>query len=182
MGKAADYSREHVISMSRLDFAKKCALCLFNSLKDTGLINRTLIEKQVNVSMREDQSVRVFLDGSAEDSSLFAKCFDELLSPIIDQRYAIPRYEVAIPKGNSSRSAISAGLKSRSTFIAAYHPVPDALGANKDKAEIFRNYWNRLISRGEIVFLKSPEGEKIIEQFGMNNGLGIKKQVTNFWR
>jgi hypothetical protein len=181
-GKAADYSQNRVMTNDSLTFARKCALCLFSSLKDAGLIGRNLIEKQISVSTREDGSIRVFLDASAEESTLFARSFDEMLSPIINQRYAIPRYETALPRGNGAFAAISAGLKPRASFIAAYHPVPDALGVNKEKAQIFQYYWNKLISRGEIVFLKGPEGEKIIEQYGMSNPLGIRKQVANFWR
>ena len=36
--------------------------------------------------------------------------------------------------------------------------------------------------QGDLVYLKSAEGERIIEQYGMNNELGIRKQLANFWR
>jgi hypothetical protein len=56
------------------------------------------------------------------------------------------------------------------------------LGTNRDRAEMFRVQWNRWVSRGDLVYLKSAEGERIIEQYGMSNELGIRKQLANFWR
>lgn len=181
-GKAAEYSRKNVLSMDSLEFARRCGLCLFHALQDAGLISRSLIEKHVNISRRDDGSVRVFLDASSGESSLFAKSFDELLNPIMNQRYAVPRYETVVPNSRGELAAINAGLKPGRTMIAAWHPVPDVLGTNKEKAEIFNRHWNRWVSRGEMVYLRSAEGEKIIEQFGMSNQLGIRKQVANFWR
>jgi len=181
-GKAAEYSRNNVLSMDSLEFARRCAFCLFYALQGAGLISRTLIEKNLNVSKREDGSIRVFLDASPEESSLIAKSFDELLSPIMNQRYAVPRYETVLPAGRGNLAAISAGLKPGRSVIASWHPVPDVLGANKEKAEIFRSQWNRWVSRGDLVYLKSEQGEKIIEQYGMSNELGIRKQVASFWR
>jgi Holliday junction resolvase len=87
-----------------------------------------------------------------------------------------------VPAGRGNFAAISAGLKPARSVIASWHPVPDVLGANKEKAEIFRIQWNRWVSRGDMVYLRREQGEKIIEQYGMSNGLGIKKQVANFWR
>lgn len=182
MNKAAEYSRKHVLCMDSLELARRFGLCLFHALKDAGLINRMLLEKHLNISGREDGSVRVFLDASSEESALFAKSFDELLSPIMNQRYAVPRYETAVPDSRGDLAAINAGLKPGQALVAAWHPVPDVLGVNKEKAEIFKKHWNRWVSRGELVYLKSAEGERIIEQYGMNNVLGIKKQVASFWR
>jgi len=181
-GKAAEYSRKHVLSMDSLEFARRFGLCLFHALQDAGLISRTLLEKHLNISAREDGSVRIFLDASSEESALFAKSFDELLSPIMNQRYAVPRYETAVPDSRNDLAAINAGLKPGNAMVAAWHPVPDVLGVNKEKAEIFKKHWNRWVSRGELVYLKSAEGERIIEQYGMSNTLGIKKQMASFWR
>ena len=44
-GKAAEYSRENVLSMDSLEFARRCAFCLFHALQGTGLISRILIER-----------------------------------------------------------------------------------------------------------------------------------------
>lgn len=182
VGKAAEYSRNNVLNMDSLDFARRCALCVFHALQNAGLISRTLIEKHINISRREDGSIRIFLDATPEESSLFARSFDELLSPIMNQRYAVPRYETVTRGIKSNIEAINAGLNPGRSVIAAWHPVPDALGANREKAEIFKAQWNRYVSRGELVYLKSEQGEKIIEQYGMDNQLGIKKQIASFWR
>jgi len=179
---AAEYSRKNVLSMDSLEFARRCGLCLFYALQGSGFISRNLLEKHVNISRREDGSIRVFLDAPAEESSLFAKSLDELLSPIMNQRYAVPRYETVVPGSRSNLKAISGGLKPQRSIIASWHPVPDVLGTNRDRAEMFRVQWNRWVSRGDLVYLKSAEGERIIEQYGMNNKLGIRKQLANFWR
>ncbi|MCX7772554.1 MAG: hypothetical protein N2376_05505, partial [Clostridia bacterium] len=180
-GKVAEYSRNQVLSINRLDFVKRLSMVLLNSLKESCLISRNLMDRQVCVSSQDGKAIRVFLDATPEESQLFSRCLDELMSPLMDQRYAIPRYESNRDQ-KGSWDVIKAGLDPASAAIAAYHPVPDVLGANKEKAAIFQKYWNQLISRGEIIFLKSAEGEKILERYGMNNSLGINKHVANFWR
>lgn len=180
--RAAEYSRTNVLLMDSTEMARRFAMCLFHALQNAGLINRMLPEKQVIISKREDSSVRVFLDAGPEESSLFAKSFDELLSPLMNQRYAVPRYETVTAGTEGIFEAIRAGLRPQRTVIASWHPVPDILGTNRERAEIFRVQWNRWVSRGNLVYLKSEEGEKIIEQYGMSNELGIKKQIASFWR
>lgn len=182
MKRAAEYCLRNVLCMDSLEFVRRCALCLFHALQEAGLISRTLIEKQVNIMRREDGSIRAFLDASSEESALFAKSLDELLSPIMNQRYAVPRYETAPPQDCSDLAVINAGLKPARSVIAAWHPVPDILGANKERAEIFKKHWNRWVSTGELAYLKSDEGERIIGQYGMSNALGINKQRTSFWQ
>ena len=59
---AAEYSRKNVLSMDSLEFARKMRLCLFYALQGSGFISRNLLEKHVNISRREDGSIRVFLD------------------------------------------------------------------------------------------------------------------------
>ncbi len=181
VGKTAEYTRKEVLQMHKLEFIKRLSLALLDALKECGLITRTLMERNVCVTSQDGASIRVFLEGTPEDSQLFSRCLDEIMSPLIDQRYAIPRYAVmADQKGGWA--TIKAGLDSDSAKIVAYHPVPDILGTNKEKAEIFQKQWNRYVSRGDIVFLRSAEGEKILERYAMSNDLGISKHVANFWR
>lgn len=178
--KVAEYSKSQVMAMDRLEFVKRLSLTVFNSLKDCNLITRTIMERNICISSQDGKAIRVFLDASPEESQLFSRCLDELTSPLIDQRYAIPRYESKLNSKNNW-SVISSGLNSPAE-IAAYHPVPDILGANKEKAEVFQKHWNRFVSRGEIVFMKSADGEKILERYGMSRDITIQKHVANFWR
>lgn len=65
------------------------------------------------------------VSAKARDSELFADAFDELVSPIGDPRYLIPRYVVAASgAGAAVRLASGADLDN----AAVYHAVPAALG------------------------------------------------------
>ena len=181
VGKTAEFTRKEVLQMNKLEFIKRMSMTVLEALKESGLVARNLMERNVCVTSQGGSSIRVFLEGTPEDSQLFSRCLDEVMSPLVDQRYAIPRYATkADNKGNWD--TIKAGLDSGSAQIVAYHPVPDVLGANKEKAEIFQKHWNRKISRGQVVYLKSAEGEKILERYAMSNDLDISKHVANFWR
>lgn len=45
----------------------------------------------------------------------------------------------------------------------------------KEKALIFRKYWNKYVSPGDIVFLKGERGHEIIEKYGRINSLGARR-------
>jgi len=182
IGKAAAFGREEVAQVNPGVFAHKVAMAVFRALKETGLLPATLRDGQITISAADDGSVRLFLDGTPEEASLFSKSLDELLSPLADQRYAVPRYETPIPEQKGSIGFLRAALNPGPPFLAGYHPVPVELGLNKDRAVIFQKHWNQQVSRGEMVYLKSAEGQAVLERFGLSDPLGVQKHVAAIWR
>ncbi len=182
IGKTAAFGREEV-ARSRPDaFVRKAALAVFGALKEAGLLGPKTAERQISVSVGSGDSVRVFLDGTPEESALFSRSLDELFSPVSDQRYAVPRYETPVPEAKGNLAFLRAALTPGKPVLAAFHPVPDELGANKERAAVFQRHWNRLVSRGEMVYLKSEEGRAVLERYALDDPLGVRKHVAAIWR
>jgi hypothetical protein len=182
LGRTAAFGREEVAVVRPEIFARRMALAVFQALKETGLLPAKLQERQIVLTCGADGSVRVFLDGSPGESALFSKSLDELLSPVADQRYVVPRYESAAHKGKGSIAFLQAALSPGQPVLAGYHPVPEELGLNRERAAVFQKGWNRHVSRGEMVYLKSPEGQAVLERFGLADPLGVRKHVAAIWR
>ena len=155
---------------------------MFGALRESGLLPREAKERQIRITKTEEGSVRVFFDGSPEESGLFAKSLDEVMSPLADQRYAVPRFETPIPEGRGGLALLRGLLKPGEPVLAGFHPVPAELGLNKERAAVFQRHWNRHVSRGEMVYLRSAEGPAVLEQFALSDPLGIRKQVAAIWR
>ena len=121
---------------------------------------------ELEVTERADGYYRVALvSGSEADVALLARSVNELFSPIVDQRYVIPRVEVVLkPVWLSSLLPRVVGryvcLKRQT--VAVYHPLPEALGDSKQHAELFSDRWNEHVSPGRAVFTKRGQGEEVV--------------------
>jgi len=76
------------------------AVALLSALQQVKLLPRHIDRTSIMVTRRSDGSFRVFLDNvEPEHSEYFAKSIRELLAPIINQPYIIPKYEFSFPSG-----------------------------------------------------------------------------------
>lgn len=128
-------------------------------------------------------TIRAYLDGSETDSSLFSASLSQVFAPIENQRYAIQRFEVFVPENGTGKLIylFRYGSGRYSPMLSSYHPVPDAF-CIKEKALIFRKYWNKYVSPGDIVFLKGERGQEVVEKFGRINSLGARRMNTKIWK
>lgn len=155
-------------------------VAILSALKQAKLLPQYLTNDLVKVTVRSDGSYRVFLDDvEAEHSQYFAKCFREVMAPISNQPYLIPKYEYAQPddlgKANSIQKAEKKFFKAylgghAEPTVAAYHPVPKLLARSEKGREAFQASWNKYVSPGFIV---STENKPILLQkyFGIGPSL-----------
>jgi superfamily II DNA or RNA helicase len=79
------------------------AVALLSSLQQVKLLPRHIGKDSIKVSQRSDGSFRVFLDDvEPEHSEYFAKSMRELLAPVTNQPFIIPKYEFYFPRGKKS--------------------------------------------------------------------------------
>jgi len=177
------YGNEKFLKLTIISSVKDISMALYNALKECELVDKTLNDDKIVINERDDGTIRVHLEASENDSTLFSTSLSEILSPIGDQRYAVERYEVPVPKTSLFRVLymIRYGLNKCPPVLMSYHPLPTALNS-KERAIIFQKYWNKFVSPGEVVFLKGEKGQKVLEKYGRINSLGVKKQVENIWR
>lgn len=91
----ADTCRPNTQESSLIDMA----VALLCALQHMKLLPRYIKREAIKVSQRSDGSLRIFLDEADEQhADCFGKSLKELLSPITDQPYVVPKYEFFFPR------------------------------------------------------------------------------------
>jgi hypothetical protein len=118
------------------------------------------------------------------ESALFAEALDEVLAPLSQPRYIIPRLILAPPAG----SAAAAGLAVRRLVTGhvpatvVYHAVPTALSGHKKLALVFERAWNARVGPGSVVYAGSPEGTGILAAQRGDDPFALTTQIRTLWR
>lgn len=112
---------------------------------------------------RQDHSVRLYLKTARpEDAAAFAEAISQLMGPIDEARYIIPR-EVSLRQANwLSRwfpDFVAVMLENRRQ-VAIWHAVPQLLAGNKAEVSVFQAIWNRRVSPGQALFAHRGAGQK----------------------
>jgi hypothetical protein len=139
----------------------------------------------VRVEAQADGGYRARLqEVPAAESALFAEALDEVLAPLSQPRYVIPRLILAPPAG----PAAAAGLAVRrlvTGYVPAtvvYHAVPAALSGNKKLAVAFERAWNARVGPGSVVYAGSPEGTGILAAQRGDDPFALTTQIRTLWR
>ena len=120
----------------------------------------------------------------AAESALFAEALDEVLAPLSQPRYVIPRLILPPPAG----PAAAAGLAVRRLVTGhvpatvVYHAVPTALSGNKKLALAFERAWNARVGPGSVVYAGSPEGTGILAAQRGDDPFALTTQIRTLWR
>jgi len=177
------YGNEKFLNITIISSIKDISISLFNALKECDLVDKTLDDNKIVINERDDGTIRVHLEASENDSTLFSSSLSEILSPIGDQRYAVERYEVPVPQISFMKFLymVRYGLNKCPPVLMCYHPLPTVFNL-KDRAIVFQKYWNKFVSPGEVIFLKGEKGQKVLEKYGRINFLGAQKHVEKIWK
>jgi hypothetical protein len=132
-----------------------------------------------------DGSYRARLtDVSAAESATFAAALDEVLSPLAQPRYIVPRLFLAPPAGR--RAALRLAWRHhRDDGIPAtvvYHAVPAVLGVNARLAKAFARAWNERVSPGDLLYTGSPEGAGMLAAQRGDDPFDVTTQIRTLWR
>jgi superfamily II DNA or RNA helicase len=159
------------------------AMATADALHTAGLVARGA--DSVRVEVLPDGGYRARLaDVTAAESAAFANALDEVLAPLAQPRYIVPRYIVARPPGTfgafllTVRRLVTGHV--RATVV--YHAVPAALAGNKKTAAIFARSWNARVSPGEPVYAGSPEGAGILAVSRGDDPFAVTTQIRTLWR
>lgn len=143
---------------------QRICLALYDAIVEVG----GFADPKANVqgSERSDGYFRIALHSAEpKDMTLFASCLGELLAPVDDQRYIIPRYEQIREDTWISRllpEVLRPYAQRKRNEIALYHPLPDRFGKSRKTADIFQRKWNLHVSPGEALFTKRGQGEQAV--------------------
>jgi superfamily II DNA or RNA helicase len=161
------------------DMAMGCA----DALHEAGLVSRDAAAVQLEPLPGGGYRARL-RDVSAAESATFAAALDEILSPLAQPRYIVPR--LFLPRPARRRAAITLALRrlagGGAPATVVYHAVPAALGANKKRAQLFERAWNTRVSPGEMLYTGSPEGTGILAAQRGDDPFAVTTQIRTLWR
>jgi hypothetical protein len=123
-------------------------------------------------------------DVSAAESATFAAALDEVLSPLANPRYIVPRLFVAPPADSRAarRLALGRGDGGGVPATVVYHAVPAVLGGNARLARVFAAAWQARVSPGEMLYTGSPEGTGILAAQRGDDPFAVTTQIRTLWR
>jgi hypothetical protein len=123
-------------------------------------------------------------DVPAAESATFASALDEVLAPLAQPRYIVPRLFLPRPAGRRAAVALAirrlAGRDVPATVV--YHAVPSALGVNRKLAQLFARAWNAYVSPGDLLYAGSPEGAGILAAQRGDDPFAVTTQIRTLWR
>lgn len=159
------------------------ALATADALNAAGLTSRG--GSAVVVEAFADGGYRARLgDVTAGESEVFTSALDDVLSPLAQPRYVIPRLIVEPPAGLAAGYAMALRrlVLGRLPGSVVYHAVPAVLAANKSLATCFERAWNARVSPGTLVYAGSPEGAGILAAQRGDDPFAVTTQIRTLWR
>jgi hypothetical protein len=160
------------------------ARAVAEALALTGGIGHGLNAEAVRVEIEADGFYRCRLhEASIEESRLFAVALGEVLAPLRDLRYLIPRY---IPQQSGGfvdtvRRYIRQQARGRVGDAVVYHAVPSYLAVNKERAMAFARSWNRYVSAGAPIYRSDPRAAAILKVQGASDPFAVTSQMRTLW-
>jgi len=137
------------------------ATAVSGALRATGHLK---INAKVSGGNRGGGWMRAYLeDASEEESQIFTEAMEQILGPLDNPRYMIPRQVKVLSDTWVSKllpEVIGKYFRTKKKRLAMYHAVPKKLAQNKEDALIFQQYWNFEVSPGEIVYGYSEDGRE----------------------
>ena len=125
--------------------------------------------------------MRAYLkDANEGESAIFASAMQEILGPLDNPRYVIPR-EVKIITDNWLSKVLPEVLakyvRSRQNKLAMFHSVPKVLCKNKVDAAVFQRHWNERVSPGAVMYGHSKSGKQMVSAI-IERGLVPKSSIN----
>jgi hypothetical protein len=159
------------------------AMAAADALHEARLVSRDAAAVQLEPLTGGGYRARL-RDVPAAESATFATALDEVLSPLAQPRYLVPR--LFLPRPARRRAAVALAVRrltGRSVpATVVYHAVPAALGANRKLAQVFARAWNARVSPGELLYAGSPEGTGILTAQRGDDPFSVTTQIRTLWR
>ncbi|MDB1088546.1 DEAD/DEAH box helicase family protein [Streptomyces sp. ACA25] len=148
------------------------AWAVADGLHSAGLVPRGA--EAVSFEPDETGAYRAELDGvPVAASHCFATALDEVVSPLTDPRYLLPRYVLTDTTRRAARHPAPNPV--------VYHAVPTVLGENRRRVNSFVRAWNARVSTGRPVFTRSPEGVGLLAAQTGHSPLDLTTTLRTAW-
>ena len=154
-GEFPPFKRLALTEWNNDTLASAIALVVVRSLQDAGELSRHTTHAAGD---RGGGWLRFYLRGKGADeksSEVFAEAMQQVLGPLGNPRYMIPRHVTIVSETWLSRtlpSFIGRFFRKRRNLLTMYHAVPKRLAKNKELAEIFQGHWKLGTCRNGFYF------------------------------
>jgi superfamily II DNA or RNA helicase len=156
---AVDRGRVVAEDLARPPGLDQVAAAVADGLHEAGLSPHGA--ESLRIVIDDEGDYRCALEGvSPEVSATFATALDEVVSPMADPRYVVPRWVLADPVDNSHGLKVALGTLRPDGEV--WHSVPTVLGTTRKRAQAFARAWDRWVGGGAAVYTGSPEGEGVL--------------------
>ena len=182
-GAGISRTAAHVIKVPPQAGLEDMAMATADALHAAGLTSRG--GEAVRVEAQADGSYRARMgDVPAGESTVFTTALDEVLSPLAQPRYVIPRLIVAPPAGPAAACWLAARRLAGGHVPGSvvYHAVPSVLAGRKRLATEFERAWNARVSPGKIIYTGSPEGAGVLTVQRGDDPFAVTTQIRTLWR
>ncbi len=157
---------------------------VLEALQEAELVSPHLDQRAIRVRAVPDGTLDVVLDQArGEDAVTFTAAYRQVLGPIGDPRYVIRRTDARLP--SLPLAGLWLALRAfgrRRTRRPSYHPVPDVLGVNRQRAETFAAAWARYVGGGTLTYTRSDEGRRILLEARAGPPRRAKSYAFDRWR
>ena len=159
------------------------AMATADALQKAGLASRGA--ESVRIEPLPDGSYRARLgDVPAREAEVFSDALEDVLSPLAQPRYVVPRLVVEPPDGLAGGIALAARRLITGGVPAAvvYHAVPAVLGVRRNLATAFEAAWHARVSPGAMLYSASPEGAGVLAAQRGDDPFAVTTQIRTLWR
>ena len=141
------------------------ARALADGLHGAGLVARGADAVEVEITRTGEH--RLLLSGVEEDESeLFARALEELVSPLGAPRYVLSRYVTDATTVPERVRPTVEGVRDAERRVRptgeSWHAVPGVLGANAARVESLLVGWRRWVGEGRALRTATPEGAGVL--------------------
>lgn len=185
-------NRRDVVALARSLFVEQppdailldIGRALLDGLQQAGLVSVHLQREYVRVTEHGDATYEVTLDdASEEDAATFVDAYRHLFDPLANQRYLIWRTDQRLPSLPLTALWLPLRTLVRSRVgRPTYHPVPDVLAVNRQRAEAFAAGWARHVGGGKLVYTRTEKGRRLLLEARSQPRRSAKSMAFERWR
>ena len=121
------------------------------------------------------------LETDEETSAMFAAAFEEVVSPMSDPRYVVPRYVTSPPRGWDGLVRGIRSLVRDHPDGEVWHTVPSILATKRGRADAFAVAWEHWVRGGPTLYASSPQGAGVIATHRGMNPFDVTCVIRRVW-
>jgi hypothetical protein len=176
---AVDRGRRLADDLARRPSLEQIAFAVADGLHSAGL--SPVGADGVRVEIDPEGERRCSLEGvTPEVSAAFAASLDEVVSPMGEPRYVLPRWVLHEPIDNLD--GIKAAFRLLRPDGEVWHSVPTVLGTTGRRAQAFAAAWDHWVGGGPAVYTGSPEGEGVLVTHRGSDPFAVTTVLRTSWR